>query len=114
MPDFVNIAKGCSDSLKRLEMMELESPDEKKHVELCRKEVASEPLGSDDIQVNLNENLYNRHEERIFSEGANFNEPIYIHLKIRDLRIEMSLDDFEKLHEAVTEAKKNMGVSVGV
>lgn len=107
--DFTSVARGMADALKRWEAQGSPEPDPKTHIELCRKEVAQSEQGKG-IQINLNRNLYKANEGRIFSEGAEFSEPIYIHLKIRDLRLEMSLDEFNALHEAVNEASEAMKV----
>lgn len=81
-----------------------------KHVELCRKTVGKD-THHDDIQINLNRNLYPHNAGRIFSEGANFDEPYYIHLKIRDMRVELSLAEYQKLSEAVKEANGKLADS---
>jgi len=101
--DFLSLGKGMADAVKRYEALGCPQPSREKHTELCRKAVASEPQG-DGIKVTLNRNLYPLHENRIFSEGAEFDEPIYVHLKIRDLRLELSLDEFHALQKAMAEA----------
>jgi len=106
--DWISIARGFSDSLKRWEALGSPNPDEMKHIELCRKPVAKFPKGDDSIKINLNRNLYLANEGRIFSEGAEFEEPTYCHLKLRDLRLEMSLSEFKQLCEAVKEAEASL------
>lgn len=110
LQDFISMAKGMSDSLKRLETLGTPEPDEKKHIELCRKSVASDPQG-EGIKVSLNQNLYNLNKGKVFSDGAEFDEPIYAHLKIRDLRVELSLDEFHALAKAMREAVSAMNVT---
>lgn len=103
MKDWVEMAEGMRDALKR--WTERGKPNVgDKHIELCRKEVATAPIDSDYCKVNLNKNLYLQHEGKIFAEGAEFEEPTYVHLKLRDLRIELSKEDFKVLAEAVKEA----------
>ncbi len=75
-----------------------------KHIELCRKEVAKNPLDKDFCKVNLNKNLYAENEGRIFAEGAELEDDTYVHLKVRDLRLELTRDEFKLLAEAVKEA----------
>lgn len=78
-----------------------------KHIELVRKQVAKYDE-SDSIKINLNENLYLKNKDGIFAEGAEFAEPQYIHLKYRDLRLEMSLNEFKEFADAVIEAKRGL------
>lgn len=106
--DFVSIADGFIKAFKRWEGVGKMSPGEGTHIELCRKRVADDPQGVPGIAINLNRNLYLANEDRVFSEGANFFEPVYVHLKIRDLRHELSLDEFNALHDAVVEAKATL------
>jgi hypothetical protein len=102
------MATGMRDSLERWSKRGQPLPDKSNHIELARKQVAKHPINNEEIKVNLNENLYPKNENRIFSEGANFDEANYIHLKVRDLRIELSLDEFNKLSEAIIEAKDKL------
>lgn len=105
--DFVPFAEGVADALKRWKALGSPEPSKEHHIELCRKQVAKDPQGQG-IKINLNRNLYRVNEGRVFAEGANFVEPLYIHFKIRDLRLEMSLDEFTELHQAIVEAEKNL------
>lgn len=105
LQDFLEIARGIKDSLSRWENMGRPEPREGIHIELCRKQVAQFPLSNDVIAVNLNKNLYAENEGKIFAEGADLRDPRYIHLKVRDLRVELTLDEFNELAEAVVEAK---------
>lgn len=108
LPDWISLAQGCSDALARWKKMGEKEPGQGTHVELCRKEVAEIPQGSDEVVINLNKNLYPDHDGRIFSEGADFEDAKYIHFKVRDLRIELSLDDFSSLADCVAEAKEKL------
>ena len=45
---------------------------------------------------------------KIFSDGADFFEPEYIHLKYRDLRLEMSIDEFKTFCDAMREAESSL------
>jgi len=111
--DFIELTKGCIQAFERWNARGCpESP--KVHIELCRKQIAKEPL-NEGIGVNLNENLYKHYEGRVFAEGSEFTEDKYIHLKIRDMRIEMSITEFKELADVISEAKKNLeAVSVPV
>ena len=104
MSDFKDIANGFINSLKRWGARGKPEPKEGTHIELCRKKIANDPR-NDGIQINLNKNLYNLNKETIFSDGAEFTEDEYIHLKIRDIRLEMSIDEFKLLTSAVKEAE---------
>jgi hypothetical protein len=104
--DWEQFAKGVVDAYSRWKTRGC--PDcPKVHIELCRKHIASDAL-NEGIKINLNENLYNANEGRIFAEGSVFTEPVYIHLKTRDMRLEMSVDEFRVLASAVKEAEANL------
>lgn len=102
LDDFISMAEGFSSALERWKKRGCPGTGSR-HIELCRKNVAVTDF-SDNIEINLNKNLYLENEGGIFAEGANFKDPQYIHLKIRDVRIEMSIDDFKLLSEAMSEA----------
>lgn len=104
--DFISIAEGMANSLTRWKKQGSPEPSEHTHIELCRKDVAHTKIAGDEIKVNLNTNLYNKNQGRVFAEGADFQDPAYIHLKIRDLRVELSVDEFNQLSEAIMEAHK--------
>lgn len=104
LTDFLSMARGMADSLKRWEDRGKPEPKEGVHIELCRKEVATVPLNSDYCKVNLNSNLYAENEGRIYADGAELDDAQYIHLKIRDLRLELTKEEFKVLAEAVKEA----------
>jgi hypothetical protein len=101
--DWIEFCKGCQDALIRWNQRGCPEPKEGVHIELCRKKVATE-AHNDGIKINLNDNLYLPNEGKIFAEGADFKDKTYIHLKIRDTRIELSIDEFKTLAEAVKEA----------
>lgn len=111
--DFISMASGMRDALARWEKQGKPETSEHTHIELCRKNISG---SGNEVMVNLNNNLYKVNEGRIFAEGADFKDPAYIHLKIRDIRVELSVDDFNQLADAVIEAKRTLNpreVSVG-
>jgi len=110
--DFVEMALGMRDALSRWEKQGRPEPKEGVHIELCRKDVASDPQGNDSIDINHNKNLYVVNDGKIFAEGAEFCDQTYIHLKIRDLRIELSLGEFNELAEAIALAKDGLNERV--
>lgn len=104
--DFIELTKGCVQAFERWNSRGCpENP--KTHIELCRKSIARYPF-DEGIKVNLNENLYNLNKDNIFSEGADFDEPKYIHLKIRDLRLEMSINEFKELANVIQKASNEL------
>jgi hypothetical protein len=97
----MQIAKGCSDSLSR--WITRGSPHTgNTHIELCRKEIVSDK--NEMMCVNLNQNLYKKYEGKIYSKGNEFDENTYVHLKYRDLRIEMSEKEFAEFADMIGEA----------
>lgn len=106
LDDFINMAEGFSQSLERWKKRGCPGTGGR-HIELCRKNVAVADF-SDSIEVNLNDNLYAKNEGGIYADGANFNEPKYIHVKIRDIRLEMSIEEFKILSEVFNEASKRL------
>ncbi len=108
LPDWVEMARGFKDALLRWEQRGFPAPREGTHIELCRKQVAHHPVDDSTVKVNLNKNLYVQHEGRIFSDGAGISEKEYIHLKIRDLRVEMSIDEFRTFADQIVKAKENL------
>ena len=102
--DWRELGKGFHDAWKRWTERGEPKAQVGQHIELCRKEVATVPLDSDYCKVNLNKNLYALHEGRIFSDGADLMDDTYIHLKIRDIRIELTKDEFKQLASAIKEA----------
>lgn len=103
--DWPAFAKGFADSYYRWEK---QGRPFGKHTELCRKIVATNPC-DDGIQINLNKNLYKPNEGEIFAEGAEFfDEEEYVHLKVRDLRLELRKDEFLTLAKCVKEAEAEL------
>lgn len=110
LSDWESMMRGMVDAYQR--WLKLGEPSNgQRHIELCRKTVAMFTEDSD-IKINLNRNLYKPNEGRIFSEGADFDEPEYIHLKIRDIRLEMPISEFMTLADAVQEAKEALNAAV--
>lgn len=108
LDDFINMAEGVAASLERWKKRGCPGTGSR-HIELCRKQVAVSDL-SDTVQVNLNKNLYIENEGQIFAEGANFKDEKYIHIKIRDIRMECSLEEFQEITEAFKEAQESLNV----
>ncbi len=107
LPDFLELARGFIAAMERWEKLSQPEPKEGQHIELCRRKVATEAY-NEQIQVNLNQNLYNANKDKIYAAGAEFEEEKYIHLKVRDLRIELSLKEFGEFADAVAEAKRGL------
>lgn len=108
--DWAEMARGMALALKRWQEQGEPQPQAGRHIELCRKRVAQDAMGDELVKINLNENLYRKHEGRIFAEGAEFSEPTYVHLKIRDLRVELSRKEFRQLAAACSEATAALNV----
>lgn len=110
LDDFINMAEGFSASLERWKKRGCPGTGSR-HIELCRKQVAITDF-SDTVEINLNENLYKKNDGGIFAEGSNFTEEDkYMHVKIRDVRIEMSIEEFNTICEAFIEAKEKLNVN---
>jgi hypothetical protein len=103
--DFIKFAECIKKTMLRWVARGQPLPDKKKHIELCRSQVAKKD-DSDTVQINLNKNLYKVVKDRIFSEGAEIDSDQYIHLKIRDLRVELSINEFLIIADAFREADK--------
>jgi len=101
--DWKEFGKGMADAWKRWNERGC-PPVGSGHIELCRKEVAKNPIDKDFCKVNLNKNLYALNEGRIFSEGAELEDEQYIHVKCRDIRLELTKDEFKIFAEAIKEA----------
>lgn len=108
--DFISMAEAFKDSMDRWQKRGCPSPRSGQHIELCRKNIRNES-DINSIEINLNKNLYNVHKDQVFSEGANFEDDEYIHLKIRDVRVELSKDDFKELALSVKEAEERLNGS---
>jgi len=107
LPDFLEFCHGCINAKERWQTMGQPDPSPGEHIELCRRKVATEPI-NDGLQVNLNKNLYNANKDKIYSDGAEFKDETYIHLKIRDLRIELSKNEFMEVADAIAKAKSRL------
>lgn len=107
LDDFITMAEAFVSALDRWKKRGCPGTGEGVHIELCRRQVAIVD-DSDEIQVNLNDNLYIHNEGKVFSEGADFTDEKYIHLKLRDLRLEMSINEFKELASAVREAEERL------
>lgn len=102
--DWESFGKGMNDAWTRWVQRGRPSCSSANHIELCRKEVAVSPIDNDSCKVNLNKNLYEQNEGKIFAEGADLLDDVYIHLKIRDLRLELTKAEFKVLAKAIKEA----------
>lgn len=105
--DWISLAEGFSNSLERWRKRGEPMPDKKNHIELCRKDIDIEDE-SDQFVVNLNHNLYKHHKDEIFSEGAEIEDDLYIHMKIRDLRLEFSVEEFKVISDGIKEASEKL------
>lgn len=111
LDDFINTAEAFVSALDRWKKRGCPGTGVGQHIELCRKKIAIAD-DSDTVQVNLNENLYKKNDGGIFAEGAEFSEDDnYIHVKIRDVRIEMSIKEFNLVAEAFKEAQEKLNVA---
>lgn len=110
LDDFISTAEAFGSALDRWKKRGCPGTGINQHIELCRKKVAIHD-DSDTVQINLNENLYKKNEGGIFAEGAEFFEDDkYIHIKLRDLRLEMSIAEFNEVTEAFKEAQEKLNV----
>lgn len=105
--DFVKIAEGFRDGLDRWKRRGCPGTNANTHIELTRKEIIFEGA-ADTVQINLNKNLYKENEGKIFAEGANITDGSYIHVKFRDARVEMTVDEFKEFSDAIIEAKARL------
>jgi len=103
LDDFMEFCSGMILAADRWRKRGCPEPQEGTHIELCRRKVAQEAY-NDGIQINYNKNLYKVYKDKIFSEGSDLGDETYIHLKIRDLRIELTNAEFNQLVKAVKEA----------
>ena len=98
------MSRGMVKSIERWGKLGNPEPGKGVHIELCRRKVAQD-AHNDGIQVNYNKNLYNVHKGQIFAEGADLEDESYIHLKIRDMRIELTEQEFRDLADVIGKAK---------
>ena len=109
LDDFINMAEGFASALERWKKRGCPGTGSR-HIELCRKQVAVADF-SDTVEINLNDNLYKKNEGGIFAEGSEFNEEdSYVHIKLRDVRIEVSLTEFNEIAECFKEAQEKINV----
>ena len=104
LDDWVDFARGNKQALERWEKLDRPECNPKSHIELCRKKVAIDSK-EDMVRINLNKCLYPKFEGKIYAEGAEIDEDEYVHVKIRDLRLEMTKDEFKVLAGAFKEAE---------
>jgi len=109
LDEFITIAEGINQALERWKKRGCPGTGKGMHIELCRKQIALNEE-SNKIQVNLNDNLYNKNVDGIYSLGADFSDPQYIHIKYRDLRLEMSIPEFKEFADAVSKAAREVEV----
>jgi hypothetical protein len=107
LDDWLEICQGFITSYERWKKLGNPIPDKTSHIELCRRKVGQN-VQNEGIQINLNLNLYNQNKDKIYAEGANFEAEKYIHLKIRDIRLEMPISEFMELANNVAEAKRSI------
>lgn len=103
--DFIKFVEGVRDGFKRWTARGNPEPDKKNHIELVRKQIALDDE-LDTVQINLNRNLYKVVKDKIFSEGAGIDSEGYIHLKIRDIRVELTINEFLVIADAFKKADK--------
>src|SRR3989304_3876636 len=69
LPDFLEVARGMIVAMERWQKLGQPEPEKGQHIELCRRKVANSSY-NEQIQVNLNQNLYNANKGMIYAEGA--------------------------------------------
>jgi hypothetical protein len=107
LDDFITMADGFNQAVERWKKRGCPGTGKGVHIELVRKQVAQADE-SKTIQVNLNDNLYKKNEGSIYSEGAGFNDEKYVHVKVRDLRLEMSINEFKELADVIKQASERL------
>lgn len=103
LDEFITVCEGYIAAYERWKKRGCPGTGQGVHIELARKKIVVVD-DNNSININLNKNLYKENEGQIFAEGADFHEDEYIHLKIRDTRIELSVAEFKALTEAAMEA----------
>jgi hypothetical protein len=93
------------DALERWKKRGQPPTSPKNHIELVRHELE---LDSDDgmLRINLNKNLYPHYDGRIFSEGSEFKDEEYVHVKLWDYRFEMTKEQFKTMAKGFHEARE--------
>jgi GT2 family glycosyltransferase/ADP-heptose:LPS heptosyltransferase/tetratricopeptide (TPR) repeat protein len=80
------------------------SPPSHPHLELSRTVIQEPICQPTDLKIELCENLYKNHET---SKDSHFlDEDLFVHLHYRDLRVEMSNEEFHRFARTVTEAHR--------
>jgi hypothetical protein len=102
--DWEQFGKGMNDAWVRWVQRGKPEAKQGQHIELCRKEVATVPINNDYCKINLNKNLYAENEGKIYAEGAELDDELYVHLKVRDVRLELTKKEFKELASAIKEA----------
>lgn len=103
LEDFKKIGNGCSNAFQRWRSLGNPIPDKNKHIELARHSLSDSSYNAG-IQINLNKNLYKLNTGKIFAEGAGIDEDEYIHVKMHNLRLELTKKDFCTFADAIAEA----------
>lgn len=103
LDDFIEMANGFVMALERWKKRGCPGTGQGVHIELTRRNIAVVDEHKD-LSINLNKNLYKENEGQIFAEGADFHDEKYIHLKLRDIRVELSITEFKQLTEQCIEA----------
>lgn len=106
LSDWRGLCDGFKSSLTRWIARGEPQTGKTSHIELTRKTVAGEK--EREVLINLNHNLYKCNEGRIFSEGSDLKDDLYIHFKIGDLRLEFTTEEFGVISDAIIEAKKRL------
>lgn len=107
LTDWIQMAEGYKDALERWKKRGCPTPRKESHIELCRKIMRGE-AEDEKLEVNLNKNLYLDNKDKIFAEGAEIEDLRYIHFKIRDLRIEMSISEFKEICALMKDAEAKL------
>lgn len=102
--DWIEFANGVVDSFTRWKKRGEPEPDASSHIELCRKRLSD--AENNTVLITLNENLYLKHDGKIFAEGAELLDDVYVHVKIRGVRLEFSKNDFRVIADAIQEARE--------
>ncbi|MCE5224907.1 MAG: hypothetical protein LLG05_03515 [Porphyromonadaceae bacterium] len=106
LSDWKSLADGFKNSVLRW-IQRGEPQCGQKHIELTRKEVVVSEE-SRKVLINLNKNLYKCNEGRIFAEGADLKDDVYIHFKIGDIRMEFTINEFLIICDAIKEAETKL------
>lgn len=107
LPDWKALAEGFKSSLLRWVSRGEPQTKHGQHIELTRKKVAEGESGRR-VLINYNRNLYKANEGRIFSEGSDLKDDVYIHFKVGDLRLEFTIDEFLIIADAIKEAETKL------